>query len=132
VGLFAAATGAPLAGPLDVGLPPYQIAFEMQREEVGVGERGPGAPDLAAWPNPARSAVRLAWTLDTAVPGQLDVLDLQGRLVRTLHRGVFRAGANDLTWNLNDGRGMRVQPGIYVIRARAGDRVVTRRVSVVE
>ncbi len=79
-------------------------------------------------PNPARGPVRI--TLAMARPGRVDVgvFDVLGRRVATIADGVRPSGAYTLTWDGRDARGGLAAPGAYLVRAHAGDMVVTRRV----
>jgi hypothetical protein len=69
-------------------------------------------------PNPARGFVALALTLDHATRVRVDVIDTNGRRIRTLVAGEVRpAGALHLTWDGRDERGVAAQPGLYFVRA---------------
>ncbi len=61
---------------------------------------------------------------------RLEVLDPQGRRVRTLESGSHPAGRLERVWDLHDQAGHAVEPGIYLVRARVGGQDVTRRVAV--
>lgn len=86
------------------------------------------APDashlsLAIAPNPARGAVDLTFTLSREAGVDVELLDVSGRHVATLARGVWPAGNVRLRW---DGTGLR--PGVYVMRLEADRAVATRRI----
>jgi carboxypeptidase T len=95
---------------------------------------GPGAAPLLAlaapWPNPARSAAHLGFALPRAGAIELEIHDLQGRRVRTLHGGRLAAGHYALAWDLRDDAGRPVAPGVYLARlsGEAGER--SRRIVV--
>ena len=61
-------------------------------------------------PNPSRQVVRLSWSQQTAGPARLEILDVSGRLVKTLVRGEQPAGQRDATWAGIDNSGGRVAP----------------------
>ncbi len=68
-----------------------------------------GAPTatLRAWPNPART--RVTFVLPATAPAaRVRVLDARGRLVRSLESSAGRA-----QWDLRDGAGRAVGPGVY-------------------
>jgi flagellar hook assembly protein FlgD len=71
-------------------------------------------------PNPARGAVRLTLELPRAGDARVDVLDLGGRRVRTLHAGAANAGPLPLAWDGTGERGRAVPAGLYFIRATSG------------
>ena len=77
-------------------------------------------------PNPARGAVTLALTLPDASDVRVDVLDATGRLVVRLADGRHGAGEHQLRWETLGSPG-----GLYLVRVRVGDAVLTRRVALV-
>ena len=78
----------------------------------------------AAGANPVRGAGQLAFTLPRAGDIRLDLLDVQGRMVRGLLQGTFEAGSHFASWNA---RGL--DPGVYFVRLTV-DRRETREVKV--
>jgi DNA-binding beta-propeller fold protein YncE len=124
--VFDAASGSLLAGPLDTVLPPVEVAFD----ETELAAAANPAPTVGppAHPNPARGPVR--WTLRSESNGEISaqVFDAAGRWIRSVAAGVRTAGDHDLTWDLTDARGVRVRPGVYLIRSVAAGKPVTTRV----
>jgi choice-of-anchor B domain-containing protein len=85
----------------------------------------------APWPNPARGAVRLMLDVPAAGQASVDVLDLAGRRVQTLHRGATAAGPLALAWDGRDASGREAPAGLYFARATAGaERALTRFVRI--
>ncbi len=79
----------------------------------------PRAPRLALappGPNPAVHSVTIAFSLAAASDARLAVYDPGGRLATTLASGPRSAGGHRLQWDLRDGRGRRVPPGVYFLR----------------
>jgi hypothetical protein len=72
------------------------------------------------WPNPGRGTTHFEVGLPAAEDLRVDVLDLQGRAVRALHRGLAPAGWSALTWNGTGEDGSVAPPGLYFLVARAG------------
>ena len=70
------------------------------------------------WPNPARERTNFVLALPASGPADVDVLDIAGRHVRTLHRGRASAGTLTLQWDGADGAGHRAAAGLYFARAR--------------
>lgn len=80
-----------------------------------------------AFPNPARSATRLAFQLEHTGPVHAGVFDAQGRRVRTLLDGEARTpGRHWLHWDGADDAGARTRAGVYFVRVEAGGTVRTR------
>jgi len=78
-------------------------------------------------PNPFNSNTWINYTL----PGSSDVLlavyNVNGELVRTLHKGKQASGNYSVKWNgLNDNQN-KVSPGIYFYRLQTGDYIKTRK-----
>ncbi len=89
------------------------------------------SPVLAAGPNPSRGFVRVSLTLphdERAV--RVSVHDVAGRELAVLASGALAAGAHAWSWDGRDPRGVVVAPGLFLVRAAAGERVRTRRVVV--
>jgi hypothetical protein len=61
---------------------------------------------------------------------QVDIFDVAGRRVRTLAQSDFASGLVDLAFDLRDDTGARLARGIYLVRARLGEAVFTRRLVV--
>jgi flagellar hook assembly protein FlgD len=93
---------------------------------VGVGDRPTaGAPRLRAEPNPSRGRVAFVANGVLTVEAHIEVLDLQGRLLRDL--GSTASSAEPLAWDGKDERGSRVPPGVYLARVRWQDQVQNLR-----
>ena len=79
-----------------------------------------------ASPTPATGDVTLSFALPEPAEVSLAVVDVQGRLVRTLRDGPEPAGRQSVTWNTRDG-GAPVAPGVYFARLVAGGHTLARR-----
>jgi hypothetical protein len=105
------------AGPIRV-LPPMSPPSEggpgAQRREI-VGE-GFVLSFLARSPLGPAFHVELP----EAASVRLDVIDIQGRRVRSLAERTLPAGASVVQWDGRDARGTRLAPGIYFATLRAG------------
>jgi flagellar hook assembly protein FlgD len=62
---------------------------------------------------------------------QLAVVDVRGRLVKTIADGPVAAGTHDVEWAARDVRGAGLAPGVYLVRlAHAGGVDVARLIVV--
>jgi hypothetical protein len=87
-----------------------------------------GVVELAApSPNPAAHSARIEFALPARAPATLEVIDLQGRVVRTLSQGATAPGRYTRQWDLADAAGRRVDPGVYFVRLRTPTLARTRR-----
>lgn len=92
---------------------------------AGVDGEAAGLRFAAPYPNPARGAAHLAFTLPQAAHVRLTVYDLAGRAVRTLLDASLPAGARSLDW---DGRigASAAPPGLYHVELLAGTTRIVR------
>jgi hypothetical protein len=146
VGVVESGAGQPLTLSFDTsGLPTgsYQAWLLVQHNAVSSPEVVPvsltvpaasaagAVPRLfalrGAVPNPFNPTTRLVYSLHEAGPVLVDVLDLRGRLVRTLVDSAQPAGEWSVEWNGRDGHGRPVASGSYLARLRAGGRTATRK-----
>jgi hypothetical protein len=129
--VFSTVTDQMIAGPLDTGLPPNQIVFDLAQDAVAVSEVRPAFFAMSQpHPNPARAEAWFSLTLERAARVRLEVFDLFGRRLRDLSQNL-PAGISRLSWDLHLDDGRRAEPGLYVIRAKTGQKMVARRMAVV-
>lgn len=84
-------------------------------------------------PNPARGSAWFVLDLPEEASPSIAVFDPQGRLVRRIAGGTtLPAGTYSFQWNLEDRSGLRVRPGVYLVRAAAGGGAITRSLIVAE
>jgi hypothetical protein len=92
-------------------------------------EPGIAAFGLQPLRNPSPGGrLHVSFSLGTSAPATLELLDVSGRRVTRRQLGARGPGRYELVL----GAGRRLQSGIYFIRLVQGDRIATRRVSVLE
>jgi glucose/arabinose dehydrogenase len=84
----------------------------------------------APWPNPAAEGTSVLLTLPAESRVAFEVRDVTGRRVWSERERVAAAGSVRLAWEGRDDAGEHVAPGLYFLRVTAGERSVTRRLSV--
>ncbi|MFH1277241.1 MAG: FlgD immunoglobulin-like domain containing protein [Candidatus Eisenbacteria bacterium] len=82
-------------------------------------------------PNPFNPSTEISFLIDRPGSVNLTVHDASGRLVRTLHDGPAPAGLRSVVWDGTDDSGRAVGSGSYLARMTAGERVETRKISLV-
>jgi flagellar hook assembly protein FlgD len=85
---------------------------------------------IGANPVVGHSAVR--FSLPKAANVSLRVYSTSGALVRTLCNGQLPAGANTVSWNLQDNAGRPVGNGLYLYELNTGSQVAQAKVSVLK
>ena len=94
---------------------------------VGAGPEAGSAFELAyAGANPTRDRVAVALTLGEAQDVRVELYDVLGRRVATLHEGALAAGPTTVEARLP------LAPGTYVVRAQGERRAATRKLTVVQ
>jgi VCBS repeat protein/flagellar hook capping protein FlgD len=79
---------------------------------------------LAARPNPSRGVSEVRFVLPSAQPVRVDVLDVAGRIVRTLRADTpLPPGEQGMRWDGLDASGRHAPEGLYVMQVRAGSEV---------
>lgn len=71
---------------------------------------------ISVFPNPAKRMLTVECLLLTPGFDRLDVLDIQGRCVRTLHKGPWRSVLARAAWDGKTDDGIAVASGRYLIR----------------
>jgi DNA-binding beta-propeller fold protein YncE len=110
------------SNPIDVGLPPFDIAFSVNplaalgpvRQESLIS-MGPG------FPNPFRSLTTIPFALERGGEVNLSIFDATGRLVRTLLNEIRPAGAHRVRWDGRDGEGRALPAGLYFAKLDSGE-----------
>jgi len=78
-------------------------------------------------PNPFNPSTVINFELESAGEVALQIYDVAGHLIKTLHRGHLSAGSHQDTWFGRDSAGRTVATGVYFYRLQAGSEVETRR-----
>ena len=81
--------------------------------------------------NASDASPRVHFTLARGVRIMADIFDVRGRRVRRLQEGPLAGGAHTLTWDRRDDGGRTVAGGVYLLRLRAGQEAVTRKLGIV-
>jgi flagellar hook assembly protein FlgD len=81
---------------------------------------------LSAWPTPYRGGGELSITFATSSgvgggsrPAEVNLYDVQGRLVRRITNGQYVAGYHRAVWDGRDARGGVVASGVYFLVSRS-------------
>ncbi len=86
----------------------------------GVGDAATGPLGVLrlrpAAPNPFAAQTAIGFSVPSAGRVSLQVYDMSGRLVSTVHDGEMAAGAHQMVWDGTNGAGEAVSDGVYLYR----------------
>ena len=99
----------------NIGTALNTTAFALHVPGVGVGVHAGPLALARPWPNPARGATTLGFTLPAEGEARLEVLDVTGRVVRS-QRETLAAGAHTWRWDGRDANGAACSTGLYLVR----------------
>ncbi len=103
----------------------------VAEDSVGLSFRGTSLPDRFPlspnYPNPFNLETTIEYALPEAARVQLSVYNLRGQRVRVLVDAFQPAGYQRVVWNGRNAHGDEVSSGLYFVRFRAGETVLTRR-----
>jgi hypothetical protein len=74
---------------------------------------------LIAYPNPFNSTTNITWEVNEDSQVILEIMDMFGRKVKTLANQHYERGFYNLTWNGDNQKGNRMQPGWYIVKLTA-------------
>ncbi len=96
-------------------------------------EETPSRTELyRAAPNPFNPRTNISFDLSRTGKVTLDIYDLAGRHVATLHNGVLQPGRQSFSWNGTDANGKSVASGVYAIRLDSPDGSFSQKVTLVK
>jgi anti-sigma factor RsiW len=101
------------------------MKFETPRQ-LPIPNMGPKLNEIK--PNPFAGKTVIEYMIPQAYEVQLQILDQQGREIRSLLHCMPIGGIHHLTWDGLDDDGYKVEPGTYLCQFRAGDYVETREI----
>lgn len=81
----------------------------------------PTAFFLKSYPNPFSNILRIETNMPKTGKLLVEVYNIRGQKIRTLHTGAAIKGTMNLTWNGLDDSGTHAASGVYLIRAKTSD-----------
>jgi hypothetical protein len=116
--------------PVLVDAGPGMAVLKNMQGAVGPVETAPML--LGARPNPFNPQTELQYSVPRAMPVELVIYDVRGKLVRRLVTGEQPAGTHTAIWRGEDESGRRAASGVYLVRFRAGSVVQSQRLLLVK
>jgi len=88
---------------------------------------------LPCIPNPFNPMTTIAFEIPRVGHVDLEIFDVAGRRVRTLHLGeTIEAGRHSVVWNGKDGQGRSLASGVYQIRLKTREFEGVQRVTLIK
>ena len=82
----------------------------------------PALTGLKVYPNPFNPETAISFNLTKAGAVKVDIYNVKGQQVRTLHDGVLKSGRQQLVWDGRDYGGRGTASGLYFVRVRSADK----------
>ncbi|MBD3286350.1 hypothetical protein GF359_07345, partial [candidate division WOR-3 bacterium] len=106
--------------------------WEELNESILEGETPrPLSLDITSVPRLISGRGLIAFSIPHRADVSLDVFDLTGRKIRTLHHGELPPGNHRISWDGLDAQGARVSKGVYFVMLSDGIEIITRKAVIV-
>ena len=81
------------------------------------------------YPNPFNLATTIIYSLPRAEHVKIEIFNINGQKIRTLVNEVITAGDQSVIWDAKDDDGVTVASGIYLYKLTAGDRSLSKKMT---
>lgn len=85
-----------------------------------------------AVPNPFKENITISYSLQNTSFVNLRILDISGRVIKTLYNGEDKQGSHSIIWRGLDESGQRVNSGVFFYYLDAGDRQDIGRIIIIK
>ena len=82
----------------------------------------PQLSKLSVYPNPFNPETQIAFFLGKIDKVRVEVYNIKGQYVATLHDGFMKPGRQTLSWKGKNANGVNVGSGIYFAKIEAGNK----------
>jgi len=79
------------------------------------------------YPNPFNPTTTISYKLDKDSDVEINIFDISGKLITTLHNEYQTQGEHSITWNGTGDSGIKVGGGVYFFQIQADDFVQTKK-----
>tara|TARA_B100000315_G_C14574219_1_gene587149 strand:+ start:517 stop:1131 length:615 start_codon:yes stop_codon:yes gene_type:complete len=84
------------------------------------------------YPNPFNPSTRITFSTDNIVDVFLTVYSVSGLKVKELGYGSYMQGTHTVSWNGRDEKNRSVSTGVYILKVKAGEQVLTRKMTLIK
>ncbi|MFO7660693.1 MAG: T9SS type A sorting domain-containing protein, partial [Candidatus Cloacimonadaceae bacterium] len=85
-------------------------------------ETMPALTGLKVYPNPFNPETAISFIISKSEQVKVDIYNIKGQHVRTLHEGLIKSGRQKLVWNGKDDKGKGTGSGLYFARVKTSDK----------
>ncbi len=105
----------------------FTVSFRKEVENKITATKG---IELNIFPNPAKNMVNIGYTLESDGTALIEIFDNMGRKLRSVSTADQASGSYSLQYELTDGRGVKLEPGIYLFRLTACGQTISKKLVV--
>jgi hypothetical protein len=87
---------------------------------------------VRCYPNPFNPTSTIAFDLEKNNAIAVDIFNISGQRVRRLAQGYYSAGSHSLVWNGENDNNQILPSGVYMIKIDLGNRVLTKKVTMMK
>ena len=95
---------------------------------TAVSEHPASLSALTVYPNPVSTSAKISFQMNEQQQGTIELLDLAGKQIGVVYRGVLNKGANEFTWNAAE---HQLPNGTYLFRIVSGNHTMSKKIQVV-
>ena len=106
---------------------PLQAELVLKFSSSDIARNEPDYRLLQNYPNPFNPETVIKYKLEKPAAVTLTIIDLMGRVVKTLESGFKKQGTYKVTWNGTDNAGNDVSSGIYLCNLKCGKKLYKRK-----
>ncbi|GAH71321.1 unnamed protein product, partial [marine sediment metagenome] len=82
-------------------------------------------------PNPTHSRVTIQYNLPTNSKVSVRILDITGRVIKTIYEGDKKAGNYKFVWDGTTDKGVKVPSGSYFCKIKTGETSLTKKITLI-
>lgn len=124
IALMAYYMGAQNSDPLHPSAPSEDIHWNLKGIPISLkSKRKFWSFNLFSYPNPFADNLIVIYTLPQKSKIELNLYDLCGRLVKVLYCGEMKSGINRAKYDMRE-----LPAGVYILKMKAGDKIINRKI----
>ena len=111
-----------------VGTPEAPFILTTEKTETGMFDTYEGNFVCSVYPNPFNDHVNISISLIRLSDVSIDIVDVEGRVIKQLHDGELGKGIHNINWNTSDKNGVHLGYGVYFARIKTDAGTVVRKI----